>query len=60
MLPQSDGGVVDSRLRVYGVQGLRVVDSSIFPIIPDAHTQVSWSVIMDQNSSRVGYSRLLC
>ncbi|KAH8092604.1 aryl-alcohol-oxidase from pleurotus Eryingii [Cristinia sonorae] len=33
------GGVVDSSLRVKGVQGLRVVDASIFPVIPESHTQ---------------------
>jgi choline dehydrogenase len=38
MLPREKGGVVDEKLRVYGVQGLRIVDASIFPIIPDAHT----------------------
>ncbi len=34
MLPRNQGGVVDSQFRVYGVDGLRVVDASIFPRIP--------------------------
>jgi choline dehydrogenase len=28
------GGVVDSRFRVHGTSGLRVVDASVFPAIP--------------------------
>ena len=39
MLPLSEGGVVDSHLRVWGTQNLRVVDASIFPMIPAAHLQ---------------------
>ncbi|PPQ64199.1 hypothetical protein CVT24_008617 [Panaeolus cyanescens] len=31
MKPRDQGGVVDSRLNVYGVQGLKVADCSIFP-----------------------------
>lgn len=38
MKPLADGGVVDDTLKVYGVKGLRVVDASIMPIIPDQHT----------------------
>ncbi len=34
MRAESDGGVVDSRFRVHGIDGLRVVDASIFPKIP--------------------------
>ena len=32
--PREAGGVLDSRFRVHGVQGLRVVDASVFPRIP--------------------------
>ena len=38
MAPLEDGGVVDSKLRVYGVRGLRVCDASIFPEIISGHT----------------------
>lgn len=34
MLPRGEGGVVDHRLRVHGVSGLRIVDASVFPTIP--------------------------
>lgn len=39
MLPLEQGGVVDSHLRVWGTQNLRIVDASIFPMIPAAHLQ---------------------
>lgn len=32
MLPRADGGVVNHNLKVYGVQNLRVIDASIFPL----------------------------
>ncbi|KAK3948516.1 hypothetical protein QBC32DRAFT_268711 [Pseudoneurospora amorphoporcata] len=37
LMPRELGGVVDAELRVYGVQGVRVVDSSVMPLIPGAH-----------------------
>ncbi|KAK3369862.1 GMC oxidoreductase-domain-containing protein, partial [Podospora didyma] len=36
MLPREKGGVVDARFRVYGVDGLRVVDASVFTSVSQA------------------------
>lgn len=41
MLPRDLGGVVDSNLRVYGTQNLRVADAGIIPLIPAAHLQAA-------------------
>ena len=38
MAPREAGGVVDPALRVWGVEGLRVIDASIFPNITSANT----------------------
>jgi choline dehydrogenase-like flavoprotein len=37
MLPKELGGVVDSKLRVYGTANVRVVDASIIPIQNGGH-----------------------
>lgn len=39
MLPREDGGVVDSKLRVYGTSNIRVVDASLFPLVPRGNIQ---------------------
>lgn len=38
MMPRELGGVVDEKLKVYGVSGLRVVDGSMMPTLPGANT----------------------
>ncbi|WXC60584.1 hypothetical protein SNK03_006463 [Fusarium graminearum] len=35
---RSEGGVVDQKLRVYGISGLRIVDASVMPLLPATHT----------------------
>lgn len=39
MSPREKGGVVDSEFRVYGARGLRVVDASVFPFVPQSNLQ---------------------
>lgn len=39
MLPQNLGGVVNSNLVVYGTSNLRVIDSSIIPLLPASNLQ---------------------
>ena len=42
MGPESDArAVVDDELRVRGVDGLRVIDASIMPMLPSANTFAS-------------------
>jgi len=42
MAPKEEGGVVAADLRVYGLQGLRVCDASVFPWTVSGHTVGVW------------------
>ncbi|KAK7055884.1 mitochondrial choline dehydrogenase [Favolaschia claudopus] len=46
-------GVVDPDLVVKGISGLRVVDASILPIVPSAHTQVPVYVVGERAAELV-------
>ena len=49
MGPDSDpGAVVSDRLLVHGMQGLRVVDASIMPMMPSANTYATTLMIAER------------
>lgn len=54
MGPKNDPeAVVDSRLRVYGVKRLRVVDASIMPIVPRGNTHAPTVMIAEKASDMI-------
>ena len=45
--------VVDSRARVFGVEGLRVVDAAAFPFLPPGHPQSTVYALAEKISEDV-------
>ncbi|KAK0447278.1 aryl-alcohol oxidase precursor [Armillaria borealis] len=56
--PGADWGVVDPDLKLKGANGVRVVDASVLPFLPSAHTQVPVYVIAERAADliRAGYT----
>ncbi|KAJ7699844.1 alcohol oxidase [Mycena metata] len=46
-------GVVDPDLKVKGIAGLRVIDASVVPIVPGAHTQAVTYVVAERGADLV-------
>ena len=42
--------VVDSRLRVHGVRGLRIIDASVFPTLPSGNTQAPVIMVAERGA----------
>lgn len=53
MGPDPRRDVVDARLRVYGVQGLRVVDASIFPTVTSGNTNAPTMMVGEKGADMI-------
>lgn len=48
-----DDGVVDARLRVHGLEGIRVADASVFPLIPGGNTNAAAIMVGERAADMV-------
>ena len=53
MGPSPQHAVVDSRLRVYGIAGLRVIDASVFPCITSGNTNAPTIMVAEKGAQMV-------
>lgn len=53
MGPNADTAVVDTDLRVHGVDGLRVIDASVFPAVPSGNTNAPTIAVAEKASAKL-------
>ena len=53
MAPNGERGAVDARLRVYGVEGLRVADASVFPTIASSNINAAVMMVAAKTASLI-------
>ncbi|KAJ7443731.1 hypothetical protein FB451DRAFT_1376659 [Mycena latifolia] len=61
MAPKQIGGVVDARLKVYGLQNVRIVDAGIFPMLVNAPLQPTVYAIAEKAADMIKVAwKLIC
>ena len=53
MGPDGRSAVIDSRLKAHGLDGLRVIDASIFPAIPSANTNAPTMMVAEKGAAMI-------
>lgn len=60
MMPREIGGVVDAELRVHGTRGLSVIDASMMPMIPAAHTSATVYAVAERVCHTINLITSMC
>jgi len=52
-----EAAVVDHELKVHGIDGLRVVDASIMPVVPTGNTNAPTYMVAEKGADMIKASR---